>query len=229
MPRSAGQQGFPLIFRAAVLPPPLAAVGARLRADITDNLTVLSAIFNGDSAGPGADDPQLRNRYGVNFRINDPPLALGEMQFLWNGNKSDPGLDGKFKLGAWRHFGMFSDQRFDGAGVSLADPASSGMPGPVRGDFGVYSVFEQKLYRVGADDDRGIGVFARASYSPPDRNLIDYYADSGLEFVGLADRRPKDKFGIAAAYSHISPRARALDLDFRSLLTPWPARAVLKA
>jgi hypothetical protein len=148
MPRSAGQQGFPLIFRAAVLPPPLAAVGARLRADITDNLTVLSAIFNGDSAGPGADDPQLRNRYGVNFRINDPPLALGEMQFLWNGNKSDPGLDGKFKLGAWRHFGMFSDQRFDGAGVSLADPASSGMPGPVRGDFGVYSVFEQKLYRV---------------------------------------------------------------------------------
>jgi hypothetical protein len=47
----------------------------------------------------------------------------------------------------------------------------------------------------------------------------------GLEFVGLADRRPKDKFGIAAAYSHISPRARALDLDFRSLLTPWPSRS----
>ncbi|MEY9157505.1 hypothetical protein ABIG04_005815 [Bradyrhizobium japonicum] len=31
--------------------PPLAALGARLRADITDNLTVLGAIFNGDSAG----------------------------------------------------------------------------------------------------------------------------------------------------------------------------------
>ncbi|MET4716144.1 carbohydrate-selective porin OprB [Bradyrhizobium japonicum] len=75
--------------------PPLAALGARVRADITDNLTVLGAAFNGDSAGPGADDPQLRNRYGVNFRINDPPLALGEMQFLWNGKKGDPGLDGK--------------------------------------------------------------------------------------------------------------------------------------
>ncbi|MBB2731720.1 hypothetical protein M2202_005708 [Bradyrhizobium japonicum] len=49
---------------------------------------MLGAIFNGDSAGPGADDPQLRNRYGVNFRINDPPLALGEMQFLWNGKKA---------------------------------------------------------------------------------------------------------------------------------------------
>ena len=206
--------------------PPLAAIGARLRADLTDNLTVLGAVFNGDAAGPGPDDPQLRNRYGDNFRINDPPLVLGEAQFLWNGKKGDPGPDGKFKLGAWRHFGTFSDQRSDGAGVSLADSASIGMPGLLHGDFGFYSVVEQKLYRVSTDEDRGIGVFARASYSPPDRNLIDYYADTGVEFVGLADGRPKDKFGIAAAYAHVSPRARALDLDFQKLLTPvWPARS----
>ena len=115
---------------------------------------------------------------------------------------------------------MFRGQRFDGAGVSLADPASSGMPGLMRGDFGIYSVVEQKLYRFGADDDRGIGVFARASYSPPDRNLIDYYADTGLEFVGLADSRPKDKFGIAAAYAHVSPRAQALDFEFQRLTCP---------
>ena len=33
---------------------------------------MLGAVFDGDLAGPGPDDPQLRNRYGVNFRINDP-------------------------------------------------------------------------------------------------------------------------------------------------------------
>jgi porin len=114
--------------------PPLAALGARLRADLSDNLTVLGAVFNGDSAGPGPDDPQLRNRYGLNFRINDPPLFLGEAQFLWNAKKGDPGLDGKFKLSAWRHYGLFNDQRFDGAGVSLADTASNGVPGLLRGD-----------------------------------------------------------------------------------------------
>ncbi|WP_426527916.1 carbohydrate porin [Bradyrhizobium sp. McL0615] len=206
--------------------PPLAAVGARLRADLSDNLTVLGAVFNGDSAGPGPDDPQLRNRYGVNFRINDPPLVLGEAQFLWNAKKGDPGLDGKIKLGGWRHFGLFNDQRFDGAGVSLADTASNGMPGLLRGDFGLYAVAEQKIYRVGGDDDRGIGVFARASYSPPDRNLINYYADTGIEFIGLTDGRPKDKFGVAAAYAHVSPRARALDLDFQRLVAPArPARS----
>jgi porin len=206
--------------------PPLATMGARLRADVSDNLTLMGAIFDGNAAGPGPEDPQLRDRFGVNFRVNDPPLLLGEAQFLWNAKKGDPGLDGKFKLGGWRHFGDFNDQRFSASGVTLADPASGGTPATLSGDFGVYSVFEQKLYRVGHDDDRGIGIFARASYSPPDRNLIDLYADAGLELIGLSDQRPKDKFGIAVAYAHVSPRARALDGDFQRVFGPaWPARS----
>ena len=91
--------------------PPLATMGTRLRADVSDNLTLIGAVFDGNAAGPGTNDPQLRDRYGVNFRVNDPPLVLGEAQFLWNGKKGDPGLDGKFKVGGWRHFGDFSDQR----------------------------------------------------------------------------------------------------------------------
>jgi len=189
--------------------PPLTALGARLRANLTDNWTVSAAIFDGDAAGPGPEDPQLRDNHGVNFRINDPPLVIGEVQYIWNGKKGDPGLDGKFKLGGWRHFGDFSDQRFTAQGVSIANPFSSGMPANLSGNFGIYSVFEQKIYRVGGDDDRGIGIFARVSSSPSDRNLIDSYADGGIEFIGLSDARPKDKFGIAAGYAHVSSRARA--------------------
>ena len=86
-------------------------------------------------------------------------------------------------------------------------------------------MFEQKIYRVGGDDDRGIGIFARVSSSPSDRNLIDGYADGGIEFIGLSDARPKDKFGIAAGYAHVSSRARALDMDFQQLMGPnWPLR-----
>jgi porin len=206
--------------------PPLATMGARLRGDLSDNLTLIGAVFNGDAAGPGPNDPQLRDRYGLNFRVNDPPLVLGEAQFLWNGKKGDPGLDGKFKIGGWRHFGEFGDQRFDTNGLSLANPNSTGTPAMFRGDYGVYSVFEQKLYRVANDDDRGIGMFARASYSPPDRNLIDLYADAGIEFIGLSDQRPKDKFGVAAGYARVSPRALALDGDFQQMLGPaWPVRS----
>jgi porin len=206
--------------------PPLAALGARLRADVTDNLTLVGGVFDGNAAGPGPGDPQLRDRYGVNFRVNDPPLALYEAQLQWNSEKDDPGLAGKFKLGGWRHFGIFTDERFDTAGLSVANPASTGMPATLAQDYGVYAMFEQKLFRVGKDDDRGIGVFARASYSPPDRNLIDVYADAGVELIGLAAQRPHDKFGVAAAYAHVSSRAQALDRDFQSLYGPtWPLRS----
>jgi porin len=218
--------GFSLNMPSGGPSPPLAAMGTRLRADVTDNLTLIGGVFDGDAAGPGPDDPQLRDRYGVNFRVNDPPLVLAEAQFLWNGKKGDPGLDGKFKIGGWRHFGTFTDERFTASGVSMANPASGGVPANLSGDFGVYSVFEQKIYRVGQDDDRGIGIFARASYSPPDRNIVDLYADAGIEFIGLSESRPKDKFGIAAGYARVSPWAQALDTDFRNLNgATWPTRS----
>lgn len=206
--------------------PPLAALGTRLRANVNQHLTLVGGVFDGDPAGPGPGDPQLRDNSGTNFRINDPPLVIGEAQFIWHGEKGDPGLAGKFKVGAWRHFGRFADQRLTAQGMSLADPAGSGIAANLAGDFGIYSVFEQKLYRVGKEeDDRGIGVFARVSSSPSDRNLIDLYADAGVEWVGLSDLRPKDKFGIAAGYARVSSRAHALDVDFQQLMGPnWPLR-----
>ena len=76
---------------------------------------------------PGRSDPQLRDNHGINFRINDPPLVIGEIQYIWNGKKGDPGLDGKLKLGGWRHFGTFTDQRFTAARAhSIADPDCAG-------------------------------------------------------------------------------------------------------
>ncbi|MCP3398918.1 MULTISPECIES: carbohydrate porin [unclassified Bradyrhizobium] len=34
-----------------------------------------------------------------------------------------------------------------------------------------------------------------------------------MEFIGLNDSRPDDKFGIAAGYARVSRRAQALDAD----------------
>ncbi|TMJ55947.1 MAG: carbohydrate porin [Alphaproteobacteria bacterium] len=206
--------------------PPLAAVGARLLVNIGDNLSVLGGIFDGNQAGPGTGDPQQRDRYGINFRVNDPPLLLGQIQYSWNNKKGDPNLAGSFKLGGWRNFGPFSDLRFASNGMSLASPESSGTPAMLSGDFGLWAVFEQKLYRVPKSDDRGIGVFGRVSSSPTDSSLIDLYTDAGIEFIGLSEARPNDKLGIAAGYAHVSRRAQALDADFRALMGPfWPQRS----
>ncbi len=96
----------------------------------------------------------------------------------------------------------------------------------LAGDVGAWAVFEQQIYRVPRSDDRGIGVFARVSGALANRNLIDLYADAGLEFIGLSDKRPDDKFGVAAAYAHVSKRAQALYADYRTLVSPsWPVRS----
>src|SRR6185437_14191385 len=218
--------GFSLDMPSGGPSPPLATMGSRLRADLTEHLTLVGGVFDGNAAGPGTNDPQLRDRYGLNFRINDLPLVIGEAQFQWNAEKGDPGLAGKFKIGGWRHFGDFNDERLSTAGISLANSPAGTFGAPFAGDFGIYFVFEQKLLRVGKDNDRGIGAFARASYSPPDRNLIDVYADAGIEFVGLSDKRPKDKFGVAVGYARASPWAQALDADFQAISGPtWPRRS----
>jgi porin len=207
--------------------PPLAAVGARLSAKLNDNVTLLGAIFDGDSAGPGPGDPQQRNRYGLNFRVNDPPLVLGEMQFGWKSIAPNDDRAGALKIGGWHHFGMFSDQRFTADGRSIADPAGSGMGRMLRADDGIYSVIEQKIYGVPKSKDRGVGVFMRTSASPSDRNLIDFYTDAGIDFIGLCDRRQNDKFGVALGYAHVSKRAQALDRDFAFFTgqPDWPVRS----
>jgi porin len=207
--------------------PPLAAVGARLSAKLNDNVTLLGAIFDGDSAGPGVGDPQQRNRYGLNFRVNDPPLVLGEMQFSWKSIAPNDDRAGALKIGGWHHFGMFSDQRFTEDGRSIADPAGSGVGRMLRADDGIYSVIEQRIYGVPKSKDRGVGVFMRTSASPSDRNLIDFYTDAGIDFIGLSDRRQNDKFGVAVGYAHVSKRAQALDRDYAFLMgqPDWPVRS----
>jgi porin len=207
--------------------PPLAAVGARLYGKLSDNITALAAIFDGDSAGPGPGDPQQRNRYGLNFRVNDPPLVLGEMQFSWKNIAPDDGRAGALKIGGWHHFGTFSDQRLTSDGLSIADPAGSGLGRMLRANDGIYSVIEQKIHAVPKSKDRGVGVFMRTSASPSDRNLIDFYTDAGINVIGFFDQRQNDKFGVAIGYAHVSKRAQALDRDYGVFagLPDWPVRS----
>ena len=71
---------------------PLSTPGARVKFDVTPNVSLLAAVFNGDPAGPCAGDPDTCNRYGLNFRLRDPALGVAEAQFRSNQGKDDTGL-----------------------------------------------------------------------------------------------------------------------------------------
>lgn len=203
--------------------PPLSAVGTRVLFNVAENWSFLGGIYDGNQAGYGTSDPQERNRYGLNFRVTDPPLILGQVQYAWNSKKGDPNLTGSIKLGGWQNFGLSNDPRFSSNGLSLASPLAN-KPAALRGNAGIWAVFEQQIYKVPKSDDRGIGIFARVSSSPSPTSLIDVYADGGVEFIGLSNNRPDDKFGVAAGYAHVAKRARSLDNDFNSINTNWPQR-----
>jgi porin len=194
---------------------PLSTPGVRIKFEpIPDLASLMFAVFNGDPAGPGEGDEQLRNRYGLNFRLRDPAFLIGEAQFRRNTGDKNTGLATTVKLGAWRHLGEFDDKRFAVEGTLLADPTGSGIPARRRGNSGIYAVIEQQLFRPrGGDAESGISVFTRASLSPSDRNLVDAYIDGGVVFAGMIAQRPHDKFGAAFIYARFSDSIRALDRD----------------
>ena len=187
-------------------------------------------MFNGSAARPGDGDPQTRDNHGLAFRVNDPPWLIGQVRFDYDIDLGGRVLPGNFTPGAWRHYGEFDDQRFTAQRLSIADPDGTGIPAKLRGNYGIFAVVEQVLYRPSSVTEKsvsaslpGITAFGRVAYSPPDRNLIDLYLDGGIGFVGFTPGRPLDRFGVAVAYMRISKAARALDVDtqfFSGLASP---------
>lgn len=188
---------------------PLAALGAQAKFDVTENFTLIGAIYNGATADPKALDPQEDNRHGLNFRLKDPPLVILESRLKFEGFA---GLPGVLKLGGYGHFGTFEDLKRGTDGRVLGAPGSNDDPRRHDGDYNLYAVIDQQVWRAPGDDtERGVGVFARVIWGPKDRNAINAYFDGGVVAKGLLPGRPDDVAGIAFAYAGFSPSLRAAD------------------
>src|SRR5208282_3782488 len=118
---------------------PLSSLGVRLRAQPGGGVTVLGGVFQDNPpGGPFDADSQLlgSTRWGGNFNLRTGALFIAEMQYALNpppaGNadssQQPTGLPGTYKLGAWFDTASFPSPEYDTAGVSLASPASNGMP-----------------------------------------------------------------------------------------------------
>jgi porin len=122
------------------------------------------------------------------------------------------GLPGSFKLGAWYDTARFPDQRFDSTGRSLADPASSGVARMDAGNFSLYGVVDQMLWRE-TQGPRSLGVFLRVMGAPADRNLVDFSLNAGINLAAPLPGRDNDTLGIGYGWAHVSSAASALDRD----------------
>ncbi len=196
---------------------PLATPGVRVNVATSEKLSVMAAIVDGNPAGPGTGDPQLRDSSGTAFRLHDGAFAVAEANYKSSFDSSSGELASSYKLGAWFHSGAFADQRRDASGASLALPTSSRIAATLHRDYGAYFTVDQFLWHESGSQDHGLSAFLRGSWAPDDRNEIALYGDAGLTYKGLIPDRPDDVTGIAFAVADIGGQARALDRDYRAL------------
>jgi porin len=209
---------------------PLSALGVRVRARPLNPLTLLVGVFNGSPVAGNPDDAQHANPSGISFPIDGGALAIAELQYTYPAlgdyvyPKESESLARIYRVGIWYDSERFADQRFDTLGLSLADPASSGIPRTHHGDMAAYAAADQMVWIDDKDYNRNISVFGRFAGTPyQDRNLIDLSANAGLILRQPLAYRNDDTVGVGAGWVHVSPRAAGLDRDtaaFTGAFTP---------
>jgi len=194
---------------------PLSALGVRVRGQITPSLTALAGVFDGDPLGNNPD-----NKNGTNFNLHNGALFIGELQYAINQPADGDivgadrnGLPGTYKIGVWYNNGRFADQRFDNTGLSLANPASTGVAQSHHGDYSIYAVADQMVWRPDPDKVRSLGMFARVMGAPNDRNLVSFAANLGVVLKAPFKGRDNDSAGLALTYIKVGSHAHDFDQD----------------
>jgi porin len=199
---------------------PLSALGIRAKYRPVDPINILVGVYSGSPAKTPNGDPQKSDGQGLSFPLNNGTLAIAELQYTYPalGSMVSPDqaapLASTFRIGAWYDTEDFADQRFDDQGLPLADPASDGTPLSHHGDYAVYAVADQMVWRSRKDPNRTVSVFARVMGTPlTDRNLIDFSLNAGFVIHDPFVYRTDDTFGLGMGYAHVSRRAAEADAD----------------
>jgi len=199
---------------------PLSALGVRARWRPVDKLNVLIGVFNGSPVLNNEGDPQVQNPSGTSFPLNGGALAILELQYSYPAlgsmvyaGESEP-LARLYRVGIWYDTEDFVDQRYDAAGLSLANPASNGIPRTHHGNYSAYAVMDQMVWRSQADPNRTISLFGRVMGTPDgDRNLIDFSMNAGFVFRDPFTYRTDDTFGLGMGYTHVGSHVAGYDAD----------------
>lgn len=194
---------------------PLAALGVRVRAQLAPSVTALAGVFDGDPLG---NNPN--NVSGTNFNLHNGALYIGELQYALNppsegeaNTGHSGGLPGTYKIGVWYHNGRFADQRMGVDGLSLANPASTGLAQSHHGDYSFYAVADQMIWRPDPSGPKSLGVFARVMGAPGDRNLVSFAANAGIVLKAPFQGRDNDSVGLAVTYIQVGNHVTSLDRD----------------
>ncbi len=191
---------------------PLSSLGVRFSARPVDGVQILAGVYNGSPAKQWLDNAQLNNLHGMQFGLGQGTLSIVEAQFSYPslGSMVSPGksqpLGWTYKIGAWYNSLPFADQRFDSAGFALSDEANTtGNAQMHKGNYAIYGVADQLIWRDEADPNRTLSLFGRVMGAPQqDRNTISLSANLGLLMHSPLKNRAADTLGLGFGYAQVS-------------------------
>jgi len=154
---------------------PKNTLGMILKYDFTDNLSIITGIYDGDP-GNLSDD-----KYNLDLSIdlkNQGILNVTELQIKTDENQNYPR---SFKFGYVYHSMKF---------CQFADSLLS------KSNYGFYFISDWFL-------SQSSGLFLQLGWSPQNRNLNSIYTGLGISFVELG-RSKRHSMGLAISYTNIS-------------------------
>jgi porin len=191
---------------------PIGTWGVRVRARPVDALTATVGVYYSD---PARD---LASTAGTDFGFAGSGtgfLTMAEFAYLVNHTEGSTGLPGTYRFG-----GYYDSNRFP----IFSDPSLKR-----RGNWGLYLLVDQVVYREGAPGSGQGLALAGALVAAPEQsiNTIPFFVAAGAVYRGLLPGRDKDALAFAAYYGAFSRDLRGqnsetvLELTYTLALTPW--------
>ncbi len=189
--------------------PPGAEWGAQIVYDPIVPLELSLGIYSTDPLAA------VGGEHGVHFSLqqgNSGVLMVFQVNYRLNQAKADTGLPGEYAIG-----GFYDTNTF----TSLSPP-----PRTVSGNYAVYAMFQQMVYRDGPPrSKRGLTVWGEVAVSPrQSASLIPYLLAGGLSYRGLVSARELDVASVGVVSGIISrhiPKASAetvLEANYQATL-----------
>lgn len=177
---------------------PNATPGLLAAYTFNNDWSLTGSVMNGQPVGPST----AQTNYGTDFPTGNGALSWLELAYTPELRIGDKTLPGNYKLGGW-----YSTNTVDNVTLSVTGrPFTNPVNKTYRGQYAVYGLIDQALWRENSSDTQGLSAFVRVTTSQQqERNVITTYFDTGLAYTGLFDGRPDDILGLGFAWAKFTP------------------------
>jgi carbohydrate-selective porin OprB len=188
---------------------PAATPAAEIRVVPIKNFYLKSAVFSSNRNAYGDD------RNGLHFRFRDQPVVAAEAGYLIDRDPSSTRktYPGSYQFGATTNPGPF---------------ANLGTGARTSGNYLLYAMANQALYRHEAGSDRGLDMNLAFDWAPQNVTRVYSQLTGGLANHGPFARRKRDTAAFGVVYSRVSDivnRAggseKAVEANYSIQVTRW--------